>query len=76
MDEKGNFEWAALFKNLEGEETENRETLLVNINILSAASLIHKSGLTYTLSVTYMSLIQASLILCRNQNIMKVQHIK
>lgn len=44
MDEKGNFEWAALFKNLEREETEQGDTLLVNINILSAASLIHTSG--------------------------------
>lgn len=41
MDEKGNFEWAALFKNLEREEAEQGDTLFVNINILSAASHTH-----------------------------------
>lgn len=47
MDEKDSFEWAAFLKNLEREDAGNRETLFVNINILSAASLIQKSGLIY-----------------------------
>lgn len=63
MDEKGNFERAALFKNLEREETEQGDTLLVNINILSAVLLTHKSGLIYV-AMSYMCLIHTGFSDC------------